>query len=374
MEDTHSSHKKDKKFTTNTNITQLVQNQENLNNYLAAIDTMEKYTKNTNDYDVYRIEYNFGKIDKKYLSKMSYNYKDRVKRLKASVELNQKFLTEIAQTFKPPEIFYKDQKINMEEIKKLSYEASTYLNYGVFLYIARDWSINCEKERKEHYDPIIAEVEKMLPGGGKKILIPGASLCRLGYELALKGYDIDLCDFNHLNIILSEFLFNHSKKNMFTFQPLIRSFSNYLTEDAVFKEYTFPDVDINLEGDEVGKMHLDAGDFTKLYEGVKEEYDCVITCFFIDTAKNIFEYIEIIERVLKKGGIWINFGPLSYHWVGYDDVISVELPYDKLREVIINYGFEYISEDTSKVMTYCEVENFMKNDYYQCISFTAKKK
>lgn len=40
-------------------------------------------------------------------------------------------------------------------------------------------------------------------------------------------------------------------------------------------------------------------------------WDAVVTCFFIDTAHNIVEYIEIISRILKDGGvgsyyIWIN--------------------------------------------------------------------
>lgn len=40
----------------------------------------------------------------------------------------------------------------------------------------------------------------------------------------------------------------------------------------------------------------------------KGEWDCVCTCFFIDTAKNIVEYIEVISNILKPGGIWINLG------------------------------------------------------------------
>lgn len=32
-------------------------------------------------------------------------------------------------------------------------------------------------------------------------------------------------------------------------------------------------------------------------------WDVVVTCFFIDTAHNIVEYIEIISRILKDGGV-----------------------------------------------------------------------
>ena len=184
--------------------------------------------------------------------------------------------------------------------------------------------------------------------------------------------NIDANDFNYSNILLCDYLFNYSKKDQFEYQPLIRSFSNYLTEETVFKKFSFPDEDINLQGK--GKMTLTGGDFIHLFYDKKECYDCVITCFFIDTAKNVFEYIDVISNVLKKGGIWINFGPLSYHWIGYQDIPTIELPYDKLKEVIQNFGFEYLDEEKNKTLAYCEIEGFMKNDIFNCVFFTAQKK
>ena len=67
-----------------------------------------------------------------------------------------------------------------------------------------------------------------------------------------------------------------------------------------------------------------AGEFVESYQGQLNEWDCVLTCFFIDTAPVVFEfelrfqsigrYIELIHRILKPGGFWINLGPLLYHW------------------------------------------------------------
>lgn len=87
--------------------------------------------------------------------------------------------------------------------------------------------------------------------------------------------------------------------------------------------------------------------------GLAGVWDVVVTCFFIDTAHNIVEYIEIISKILKDGGvsswsvgmrfsfssffhitysllfnlsgwqIWINLGPLLYHFAdmyGQEDV------------------------------------------------------
>lgn len=40
-------------------------------------------------------------------------------------------------------------------------------------------------------------------------------------------------------------------------------------------------------------------------------WDCVATCFFIDTAHNVLDYIETIWNILKPGGVWINLGKLQ---------------------------------------------------------------
>jgi hypothetical protein len=42
-----------------------------------------------------------------------------------------------------------------------------------------------------------------------------------------------------------------------------------------------------------------------------DDWDCVATCFFLDTAHNIIEYVERLWKILKPGGVWINFGSLS---------------------------------------------------------------
>lgn len=39
-----------------------------------------------------------------------------------------------------------------------------------------------------------------------------------------------------------------------------------------------------------------------------DTWDCVATCFFIDTAHNVIDYIDTIWKILKPGGIWINVG------------------------------------------------------------------
>jgi len=42
-----------------------------------------------------------------------------------------------------------------------------------------------------------------------------------------------------------------------------------------------------------------------------QAFDVVVTCFFIDTAANILDYLLSIRKLLVEGGIWINMGPLQ---------------------------------------------------------------
>jgi carnosine N-methyltransferase len=358
------------KLETNLSPEILSKDPEEFKRFLIALDCMNTYIFQ-NKYQIEALKKDYPNLNKKYLSKMKYDYQTRIKRLEEAYSLNQIFLQKIAYVYKPNPSYLKNY--NLQDIQNASYNESTTLNWAVFMYISRDWTKERKKERDTNYIPIINMVINYVKSGSN-ILIPGAALFRLGYELAKLGYNIDGNDYNFFNVILCDYLFNHSKKNEFSFQPFIRSFSNYLTEDAVFSKYSFPDEDIspNLEGK--GKMTMIAGDFTKSYNDKKNYYDCVITCFFIDTAKNIFEYIDVIQKVIKEGGIWINFGPLSYHWIGYDNIPSIELPYDKLKEIIQNFGFEYINEELNKTVIYCEMEQSMKNDVFNCVFFTARKK
>lgn len=70
-------------------------------------------------------------------------------------------------------------------------------------------------------------------------------------------------------------------------------------------------------------------------------WDCIVTCYFIDTAHNIIDYIETISKILKNGGIWINFGPLLYHWAEMSGEFSIELSYETVKKIILDFGFQF---------------------------------
>lgn len=69
-------------------------------------------------------------------------------------------------------------------------------------------------------------------------------------------------------------------------------------------------------------------------------WDCIATCFFIDCANNVVQFIETIYKILKPGGVWINLGPLLYHFSDLPNEDSIEPSYDAIRDVILGFGFQ----------------------------------
>jgi carnosine N-methyltransferase len=96
---------------------------------------------------------------------------------------------------------------------------------------------------------------------------------------------------------------------------------------------------------------MSAGDFLEIYcsNEYTDRYHAILTSFFIDTSPNVLEYLEVIYRILRPGGVWINLGPLLYHWEDdkehanapdtYRNRPRVELNWDELYQVMQNMGF-----------------------------------
>lgn len=57
---------------------------------------------------------------------------------------------------------------------------------------------------------------------------------------------------------------------------------------------TFPDISPT-QNPPNGTMNMVAGDFLEVYQD-PEDWNCVASCFFIDCANNIVEFIETIFK------------------------------------------------------------------------------
>lgn len=133
-----------------------------------------------------------------------------------------------------------------------------------------------------------------------------------------------------------------------------------------------PDIELAAELPRDCSFSMVAGDFIEVYGNQREEWDCIITCFFLDTASNVLDYVDTIKTALKPGGIWINLGPLLYHYEDMPNHMSLELSFDELRHVICNKGFN-IQHEESLQTTYSTNPRSMQQVVFNCVHFTAVK-
>lgn len=175
-------------------------------------------------------------------------------------------------------------------------------------------------------------------------------------------------------LLSSNFILNcTTKKDEYEILPLIHSFSNVFWEEAPFKPVLVPDENLMEElSKSDGEMSMVAGEFVEVYKDQPEAWDSIVTCYFIDTANNIVQYIETIHKILKVGGLWINFGPLLYHYSEMEKECSIELSWDEVKYIIQNIGFELKKEEI-KESSYSSDKNSMLKTIYRCIYFTAVK-
>lgn len=198
----------------------------------------------------------------------------------------------------------------------------------------RDWSAEGAPERDAVFEPIKNALEKHLSPSSphqrhtRRILVPGAGLGRLVFELCAVGYTVEGNEISYHQILASNYILNCTEAaGQHTLYPWALNFSNHLNRKNQLRSVAVPDVHPATalqeaqEQTQAGqhfseRMSMSAGDFCVLYRQseYRGSFDAVTTCFFIDTAPNVINYIETIKHCLKPGGLWTNAGPLLWHF------------------------------------------------------------
>ena len=99
------------------------------------------------------------------------------------------------------------------------------------------------------------------------------------------------------------------------------------------------------------------------------------TCFFIDCANNVVQvqFVETIYSLLRPGGLWINMGPLLYHYADMPSEESIEPTCQHLRNIITAVGFVFKKETQGVPTGYCR--NRASMPHWSCNSafFVCRK-
>ncbi|OGE52492.1 hypothetical protein PENARI_c010G02480 [Penicillium arizonense] len=268
----------------------------------------------------------------------------------------------------------------------------------------RDWSLEGRTEREVCYDPVIQDLHNEFQarrdsGEEIRILVPGAGLGRLVFEVCMAGYDAEGNEISYHQLLASNWVLNHTEGTAkHALHPFALHFSNLQSRAQQLQQIMIPDVHPALamqemanSGRRFGTMSMSAADFTVLYTqpNNQQAFDAVTTVFFIDTAPNLIRYIETIRHCLKPNGLWINVGPLLWHFenghsrneseVGHEESGigepgNVELSEDEVLSLVERMGFrlERRPEDR-RACGYIQDPASLLQNLYQPSHWVARK-
>jgi len=328
-----------------------------------------------------------------------HGFKSSLESLQSCIDLNYRVISEIIgesdKMFENSDAQYNNEKDGVESDNNKTAPMDIEKIQSTLKQFVRDWSEVGKEEREMAYIPIMKELHRLYPKEGDrndsgldstgksspprnqiKILVPGAGLGRLAFDIANDGFECQGNEFSLYMLLGSNYVLNKcKKKNCTEIYPWIHQYTNNESIEDMTSSVKFPD--INPEDlSEDAQFSMIAGDFLEVYSA--EEYRCskdvVVTCFFLDTARNVLDYIELIHQILKPGGHWINLGPLLYHYSDIPGELSIEPPYDIVRKLITSSGFEFNQERTDVKAKYCQNPKSMLQYMYNCIFFTCTKK
>lgn len=208
--------------------------------------------------------------------------------------------------------------------------------------VAREWGSekNLDPEREAVYSSMISAIKKNLICG--KILVPGTSFSRLQYEVASLGFETTGVEFDMLRLMVTDFIFSGNATRLTPY--VLETCNRFQAKDNV-REVVVPDIQV--KDDVLRRMTIVGGEFTESASIMDDnEFDGIATSFFLDTTSDVGSYVSIFSRVLKPGGIWVNCGPLQYHYPterGFGSPVRGP-SLEELKSIIEQSGFEFLEQ------------------------------
>lgn len=246
--------------------------------------------------------------------------------------------------------------------------------------LVREWSEEGAGEREACFSPILKYLTDSFSFNTRKcvrVLVPGAGLGRLAWEINRLGFEVQGNEFSLYMLLTSQLIMNNARNpGQYSIIPFAFPLSNHLSEGDSLRIISVPDLTADTGMDNSGDFSMTAGDFVEIYSRPEElcTWDCIVTCFFLDTAQNVIEYLRVIYGALKSGGIWINLGPLQYHFESSSEM-SVELTWNEiiLAAERIGFKFEDIRVLDEQFLSYACDEMGLTRTVYRAVYSTASR-
>lgn len=226
-------------------------------------------------------------------------------------------------------------------------------------HMVRDWASEGHNERNATFSYILEALQSsMLEAHDTyRILVPGAGLSGLAHEASATFLDVEVTHNEkdaYMNLAYRYVMSLMSTRKTATIHPFLDSWSHLRSRNETVRKIKIPR-SMSADSDSL----LIEGDFTSSFPASEHgEYDAVATLFFIDTARNIVEYLETIYNLLKPNGTWINVGPLLYGSAPF-----VQLSLEEILTVAEHIGFEFTDKREQEVLYNFNTSALYRNAY-----------
>lgn len=308
---------------------------------LSAIKSLQNYRKSCER----QVERNFRlfarmSLKQQWLCKEA-GYVKKLELIELSIKSNQEFLNVVANNALD-RYGLKDTSSGSLNFGAHSDNSSHFRVIEVLGHIARDWTSFGSDEVEPLMDYIIKSLNKCIPNEERSltaIVIPGSGLGRLAHEVALatsgglKFKDIYAAECSGLMHVCNDFIYSSTES--YTIQPFVHSNSNFYNNSQQFRKLS---INSQLKPDNLHLIYDDFRNFelpdSSLYRNV-----VVVTAFFLDTAENLMDYLDKIEKLTTpsvknkaRKGYWINIGPLKYGTAAQVELNAEELAYVRRKK------------------------------------------
>ncbi|TGE11893.1 class I SAM-dependent methyltransferase [Hymenobacter elongatus] len=211
-----------------------------------------------------------------------------------------------------------------DKLRSLAYLSS-------FSYLKRDWCGLPEDEQE--LQTIIGAVRAGLPTTSQpgQALVLGAGTARVAAMLKDDFEQVYAID---LSLTMAWQYHNLAEQGAVRFYDIQSKNARSLAEQAT-EHWATANLVPNLAPDSLQYWVADVKQIPLPTNSVA----AVVSVYFTDTVP-LHEYLGEVKRVLRPGGVFINFGPLEYHFTD----ISAHLSAEEVRSVFESYGFRVVQE------------------------------
>lgn len=237
----------------------------------------------------------------------------------------------------------------------------------------REWSEEGLAERGSCHEKILGALATFFEGAGTgdaapRVLVVDSKLGRLPWEIQRRGFRCDSCEAKTLQYFGQELIRAQFREvNGHVIQPFAVNTCNRRASKDNTREVRMPEVAV----EEGSLPPNELGHFVRLFGGASSlaSRDALVTSFAFEPTTNPLRFLRTVAHVVRPGGAWVNFGPMSYDDDDESRGCGVELSWEELRTAMLHF-FEVKEECVVNAMHAVNARSLMQVEY-KCVFFVA---